>query len=179
MIITDEKILRSPCSDAEESEVGHIVELLELELKNSARLGRPGVGLAAPQIGILKKVAIVRLGNNGYNDMSVNLINCNIEKGYDKKKFRDEGCLSYPGRIENTLRYQEIYVKNNLIFPKSFIATGLFAVVCQHELDHLNNILLPDVALPKNDKLIVKPGPNDKCYCNSGKKYKKCCSLKK
>ncbi len=45
------------------------------------------------------------------------------------------------------MRYREVYVVDNLVEPYSFIATGLLAVVIQHELDHLNGILLPDVAI--------------------------------
>lgn len=175
MIITNnEEALRVKCEDVLPEEVGQLIAQLELELKNSARLGRPGIGLAAPQIGIAKNIAIVRLGNNQPN---FNLINCKILKGYDQAIFRDEGCLSFPGRVENTNRYQEIVITNNLTYPNDFIATGLVAVVCQHELDHLNGVLLPDIALPKPKPIInnKKIGPNDPCFCNSGKKYKKCC----
>lgn len=177
MIITNnEELLRKQCDDVIDSEVAQIRNALESELRESARLGRPGIGLAAPQIGIYKKMAIVRVAP----DLHVDLVNCHISNGYDLSMFRDEGCLSFPGRVENTMRYQEIYVKNNLAGPSSFIATGLFAVCIQHELDHINGILLPDKALKNNIK--QKLGPNDPCYCgkinkNTGKvaKYKKCC----
>src|SRR5271165_2844460 len=97
MIITDEKILRQPCVDVLPEEIGHLRELLEQELTNSARLGRPGIGLAAPQIGIHKKMAIVRLG---HQDTSVDLINCHIINGYDEIVHMNEGCLSFPNRTE-------------------------------------------------------------------------------
>ncbi|HWZ21397.1 MAG TPA: peptide deformylase [Cytophagaceae bacterium] len=174
MIITnDEEALRVKCLDVSPDEVGELIALLESELDNSNRLGRVGIGLAAPQIGIAKNIAIVRLLKNGIYDLEVNLINAKIEKGYDQIIFRDEGCLSFPGRVENTMRYQEVYLSNNLIYPHKFIATGLMAVVCQHELDHLNGILLSDRALTKIST--KKVGPNEQCPCNSGKKYKRCC----
>jgi peptide deformylase len=171
MIITDEKILRMPCADVTRDEVGELIELLERELDNSARLGRPGIGLAAPQINIHKKIAIVRIDNT----LRVNLINAKIENMYDSFIFKDEGCLSFPGKSENTRRFQEIHVTNNLDKPHSFIATGLLSVACQHELDHCNGVLFTDIALPKIDKNIK---PNDICLCGSGKKYKKCCRFK-
>ena len=89
--------------------------------------------------------------------------------------FRDEGCLSFPGRVENTTRFQEIYVTNNLVYPHNFIATGLTSVVCQHEIDHLTGTLFMDRAaiLPAIKK--NKIGPNDLCNCGSNKKYKRCC----
>jgi peptide deformylase len=146
MIITDETLLRRPCSDALPEEVESIINKLEDELKHSASLGREGIGLAAPQIGILKKIAIVRIPtNNGL--LSIDLVNCKIANGYNKAIFKNEGCLSFPDRYEKTMRYQEIYVIENLVSPHSFIATGLMAVAIQHELNHLQNILLSDLAI--------------------------------
>ena len=56
------------------------------------------------------------------------------------------------------------------------VATGLLAVVIQHEIDHLNSVLFMDHIAPKLDRIIkkIKSGPNDMCPCGSGKKYKKC-----
>lgn len=144
MIITDEALLRVECSDVLPEEVGEIRAQLEYELKRSEELGRPGIGLAAPQIGIAKRFAIVRISN-----YSLDLINCKILHGYDPAIFRGEGCLSFPGRIENTIRFQEIHIVDNMFETGSVIITGLPAVCAQHELDHLNSILLPDVANEK------------------------------
>ncbi len=148
MIITDEELLRVECVDVLPEEIGELRDKLERELKRSAELGRPGIGLAAPQIGIAKNMAIVRIPSSGgaYN---VDLVNCKIEEGFDKKLFKDEGCLSFPDRYEDTMRYQEIKVVNNYVEPVSFVATGLFAVCIQHELDHLSGILLPDLSVNK------------------------------
>lgn len=148
MIFTDETILRTPCVDVLPEEVGQLREALEEELKRSEERGRPGIGLAAPQIGIFKKMAIVRIPNKeGVVVFSADLVNCRIAAGYDNAFFDNEGCLSYPDKFVRTMRYQEIYVVENLIEPFSFIATGLAAVCIQHELDHLRGVLLPDVAL--------------------------------
>jgi len=170
MIITDEVLLRTPCENVLLEEVDELRAKLEAELRESNRLGKPGIGLAAPQIGIFKKMAIVRLG---HADLDVDLINCKISQGFDEAIFDNEGCLSFPGRIETTRRFQEVHVTENLIYPHSFVATGLLAVVVQHELDHLNGILLPDRALPST---IKKVGPNEPCPCGSKIKFKKCCS---
>lgn len=174
MIITDEEALRIECEDVKGYEIGSLVGLLEEELKRSASLGRKGIGLAAPQIGIAKKIAIVRIDDAH----SVDLVNARIVKGYDKDIFDNEGCLSFPGRYERTMRYSEIQVENQLIDPFNFICTGLFAVVVQHELDHLAGRLLPDVALPRLVSAKKKARPNDPCPCGSKKKYKRCCGLK-
>ena len=139
MIITNnEAALRVECANVIPEEIGELRELLEQELINSARLGRFGIGLALPQIGIAKKMAIVRIPTQDGNEIKIDLVNAQIEKSYDLITFQDEGCLSFPGRVETTKRFNEIYITNNLIRPGSFIATGLTAIVIQHELDHLN-----------------------------------------
>ncbi len=173
MIITNnEDALRVFCEEVKADEIGSLVEKLELELDNANRLGKGGIGLAAPQIGIAKHIAIIRLG-----DFKLNLVNAKIEKAYDPALFVDEGCLSFPGKVENTMRFQEVFIKDKLVYPEGFIATGLLAVVCQHELDHLNSVLFMDHFIKKPEQFInkIKLRPNDLCSCNSGKKYKKCC----
>ena len=178
MIITNnEDALRVKCEDVFPNEVGPIIEQLEKELDNSNRLGRPGIGLAAPQIGIAKKIAIVRMGKPEYN---FDLVNCSITKGWDLKTFQDEGCLSFPGRVETTNRYQEVLIENNLVAPYRMTLTGLFAIVSQHEIDHFNQKLFID-HIVKNKKI----RPNDICPCgtinqltNNRLKYKKCCGKK-
>lgn len=173
MIITnDEAALRVVCEPVSMDEVSSLIETLEKELEYANRLGKNGVGLAAPQIGIAKDIAIVRLPK-----MNFNLVNAKLKEGFDPAIFTDEGCLSFPGRVEDTTRFQEVYITNNLVEPFSFIAKGFVAVVCQHELDHLNSTLFMDRKIVKQPTIInkVKVGPNEPCPCGSGKKYKKCC----
>jgi peptide deformylase len=171
MIITNnEAALRVSCQDVLTEEVGELVSMLEAELQNANRLGMRGIGLAAPQIGIAKKIAIVRLGG----EHNLNLVNCRIEQGYDPAMFRSEGCLSFPGRVEDTTRFQEIHVINNLDEPHKFVATGLLSVVCQHEIDHLNATLFIDRMISKPPEM-SKVGRNDLCPCGSQRKFKKCC----
>ncbi len=146
MIITDEKSLRVECVDVLPEEVLGLREKLEAELERSAELGRPGIGLACPQIGIHKNMAIVRISNNTGVSCNVNLVNCRIAEVYDEADFIGEGCLSFPGMLIDTRRYKEIKVIDNLAEPREFVATGLFAVCIQHELDHFKGILLPDLA---------------------------------
>lgn len=169
IIVNNEEALRVKCEDVTLEEANSLIAVLEQELNYANKLGKGGIGLAAPQIGIAKNIAIVRLGD----DLNINLINAKLEKGYDPANFTQEGCLSFPGRVEDTTRFQEVYITNNLLTPYSFIATGLLAVVCQHELDHLNSILFMDRAIPKI--LNKKNRPNDPCSCGSNIKFKKCC----
>lgn len=173
IIVNNEEVLRIKCEKVSLEEVGSLISILEDELRNANRLGKGGIGLAAPQIGIAKNIAIVRLGTG----LNVDLVNAKVEKGFDPALFTQEGCLSFPGRLEDTTRFQEVYITNNLVYPHSFVATGLLAVVCQHEIDHLNSVLFMDRQAPKAIPIVkkVKVGPNSPCICGSKKKYKKCC----
>ncbi len=162
MIVTKIESLRGASSDAGLNEAKLIINCLEKELAAINSQSTIGVGLAAPQIGIKKRVAIVRV-----RETAVNLVNAKIECGYGKFLFCDEGCLSFPGTKVNKIRYGEIHVVNNLVEPERFIATGFLAVAIQHELDHLDGILLSDNA-------IKTPRANSLCWCGSGKKFKGC-----
>ena len=172
MIITDENILRQISENVRPEEVNDLVAALDKELQHSKLMGRDGIGLAAIQIGIAKKAAIIRISD----ELSINLINAKIEKQYNPTPFKEEGCLSYPNELKDTLRYQEIVVSND-VMPHHFVATGLLAIAIQHELDHTNGIIFSDREIKKEIKVKAKMKPNDKCSCGSNKKYKKCCGL--
>lgn len=145
MIITDEKLLRVKCEEVLPDEIDSLREELEKELKFSGELGRPGIGLAAPQIGISKNFAIIRINTQNGINYNVDLVNCRISDKHDEFLFKNEGCLSFPGEQVDTMRYKEIVVVDNMVKPHSFIATGILAVCIQHELDHLQGVLLPDL----------------------------------
>jgi peptide deformylase len=173
MIITNnESALRLNCQDVTIEEYKDLKNLLEKELAYANKLGKNGIGLAAPQIGLAKKIAIIRMPG-----ITIDLVNAQITKKYDEFIFREEGCLSFPGRLEDTKRFKEVHISNNLVEPYNFIATDLLAVVCQHELDHLNSNLFFDHKIEKAKPIVknIKIGPNDPCFCGSNKKYKKCC----
>lgn len=143
MIVTDEAVLRVKCELVLPDEVDNLRKKLEEALIWSAKQGRSGVGLACPQIGIAKNMAIVRVDDA----MKIDLVNAKIVQMYHPFEFEDEGCLSFPNRWVRTRRYKEVVVEDNLVYPNRFIVTDFSAVVVQHELDHLNGVLLPDVAL--------------------------------
>ena len=147
MIITDEKSLRMDCKPTLLSEIDELRDKLDEELNKSAERGRPGIGLAAPQIGIAKDMAIIRIQSGG-KSINIDLVNAKIIEKYDEQIFHKEGCLSFPGKFVRTKRFKEIVVENE-VEPKKIIATGLLAVCIQHELDHIKGILLTDLDLDK------------------------------
>lgn len=153
MITSDLSILRLKTEEVDLKKGEEIISLLEEELVN-------GVGLAAPQIEISKKVAIIR-----YEDYKINLINPKILEYYDPFIFKNEACLSIPGKEFNTRRYNKIIVEDLLGGKRE--VEGMLAVIYQHEIDHLDNVLL-------YDRDITRKMRNELCPCHSGRKWKKC-----
>ena len=101
-----------------------------------------GVGLAAPQIAILKRVIVIDVGEG-----LIELINPEIiEK--DGVQIGPEGCLSVPGVVGKVRRADSVKVKAQDRNGKEYVieGTGLLARALQHEIDHLNGILFTDLA---------------------------------
>lgn len=131
-IITDVSILRQISIPATIEESQSIIRDLEDSLADQR-----GLGLSAIQIGIGKRVSIVRIGKT-----KIDLINPKIIAKYDRFKHVGEGCLSLSGLRVDTIRYREIEVDN---YGFRFVAEGIESLVIQHEIDHFNGKLLVDV----------------------------------
>lgn len=103
-----------------------------------------GVGLAAPQIGISKRVIIAYKEEE---DRLIEVINPVIVES-EGECLGKEGCLSVPGKIGDVNRFTKIVVegKNKRGENIRIIATDMFARILQHEIDHLNGILFIDKA---------------------------------
>ncbi len=102
-----------------------------------------GVGLAAPQVGVLRRVAVVDVGNG-----PIVLINPEIEQ-QSGEQVDMEGCLSFPGRFVEVKRPNFVRVKS---FNENgqltvFEGSGLAARAFCHEIDHLNGIVFLDRAV--------------------------------
>ncbi|WP_277221321.1 peptide deformylase [Peptoniphilus vaginalis] len=111
-----------------------------------------GVGLAAPQIGILKRLIVVDNREDeeeeGEKPMRFYMINPEIiEK--DGEEVSMEGCLSVPGKQGTVKRAKHIKVKYNDLDGQEIImeAENFLARIIQHETDHLNGILYTDKAI--------------------------------
>jgi len=97
--------------------------------------------LAAPQVGISKRIAVVDVGKGPQVFINPKI----IEKRGGKEIF-EEGCLSVPGKFLKIKRWKEIKVKAQNELGQEFEtkATGLLARCLQQEIDHLNGILILD-----------------------------------
>ncbi|MDP2631333.1 MAG: peptide deformylase [Candidatus Uhrbacteria bacterium] len=102
-----------------------------------------GIGLAAPQVGVHKRLFVLDLG-----DGPIVLINPKIISRSTRMIETTEGCLSIPGVWGVVARHKSVKLKakNRKGEPIRVKASGLFSVVCQHENDHLDGILFIDRA---------------------------------
>ena len=100
-----------------------------------------GIGLAAPQLGILKRIIVVKADFK--NQRILALINPKIVKKSRLREKLEEGCLSFPKIFLEIKRAEEIQVKAKNIKGEEIKikAKGVLARVIQHEVDHLNGIL--------------------------------------
>ena len=158
--------ISTPSENATLEEAEKIWPVLEASL-NFAK----GYGLAAIQIGIPKKVAIIY-----YNNKMYRLLNTKIVSGGPKMVVYNEGCLSIPRKTVHTERYTTLKIHDDILgeIEMNVSKDGLLPIIVQHEIDHFNGVVIFDrVRTPL--RATKKIGRNDLCPCGSGKKYKKCC----
>jgi peptide deformylase len=119
----------------------------------------PGVGLAAPQVGIAERLAVIEYGEEEDEEELDEskppkpkklfvIINPEIVKASEEMVNGVEGCLSIPGLVGEVLRHESIQVKalNRHGKPFKVKAEGWLARIFQHEIDHLNGVVFPDRA---------------------------------
>ena len=102
-----------------------------------------GIGLAAPQVGTLDRVIIADIGEG-----LISMVNPEILTGFGED-YLEEGCLSLPETTVNVKRQQSVFVRylDKNENEKESEIDGLTARVIQHEIDHLNGVLIIDYAL--------------------------------
>ena len=119
----------------------------------------PGIGLAAVQVGILKRLVVIDISKGEEEKKPIFLINPQIIHQSKKTSVYEEGCLSLPGQFseierpaECTLKYIDYNGKE-----KELKVDGLLATCVQHEVDHLNVILfIYYLSKLKKDMIIKK-----------------------
>lgn len=121
--------------------------------------GANGIGLAAPQVGVLKRVIVVDTAKKDEPPMRLRMANPEIVWASDDEVARDEGCLSFPDQFTEIRRPGKVRVRyldhENEI--REMEAEGLLAVCIQHEMDHLDGVLLVDrVSAVKRDMILRK-----------------------
>lgn len=139
-----------------------VADMLETMYANN------GVGLAANQVGVLKRVVVIDTGTNE-NPQVLKLINPQIIVSSKEKNSFEEGCLSFPGILEKIDRPARIKAHAFDENGREIIvdAEGLTAIAIQHEIDHINGVVFIDRMPP------VKKFSHNKELRELKKKYKK------
>lgn len=114
----------------------------------------PGVGLAAPQVGALKRVIVLDPLDGRKSTRLLTLINPEIVAA-DGKFVEEEGCLCIPDLKEEVTRFKRVVVKAYDRKEKEVVLedSGLLARIVQHEIDHLNGVLFIDRLSPAKREL--------------------------
>lgn len=104
----------------------------------------PGIGLAAPQIGVLERIVVVDVSEK--KDAPLRLVNPEITWLSDDKSIHEEGCLSLPKQFADVKRPEQVKIRylDEHGQQQELTADGLLGRCIQHELDHLDGILFTD-----------------------------------
>ena len=119
----------------------------------------PGIGLAAPQIGVMKRIVVMDLAGEDETPDPLVMINPEITHFGEQMQVTEEGCLSIPELYYEVERPSDVIVKYTDLEGKEVIreAEGKLAVCIQHELDHLDGVLYIDyLSRLKRDRVIKK-----------------------
>lgn len=134
--------IAQPISEVDDNLRKLVKEMAELMYKSE------GVGLAAPQVGIAKRLAVVDVGEGL-------LVLINPEIIYQEgKEIASEGCLTVPGIYGKVERAEKVVVKalNEQGEEYRVAGAGLLARALQHEIDHLDGVLFLDKVLPEENR---------------------------
>ncbi|MCW5552039.1 MAG: peptide deformylase [Verrucomicrobiae bacterium] len=145
LVLYPDQVLRTVCRPVEtfDSALRDIADEM-LALMRQHR----GIGLAAPQVGLRHRLIVC-----GIEDLLFALSNFEVKDFSEPRDFV-EGCLSLPGVQVKVRRPERIRVTGYDLHGqrRSFGAVGLWARVIQHELDHLNGVLICDYQHPETEK---------------------------
>jgi peptide deformylase len=106
----------------------------------------PGIGLAAPQVGICQRVIVMDCAPDESPPELWKMVNPEIISRSDETSKLEEGCLSIPNFTGEVIRPAEVVVRyqDETGTEKEMTASGLLAACVQHEIDHLDGILFTD-----------------------------------
>lgn len=117
-----------------------------------------GIGLAAPQIGISKRILVVDVRGTAGEEARAALVNPRVVEASDETEREVEGCLSIPGVSDVVRRPVQVVVEGRDPSgePVRIEAEGMYGRALQHEIDHLDGILFIDHLSPLKRKMLLK-----------------------
>lgn len=154
--IVPDPILRETCAP---------VKLIDANIKKLAEdmletmYEAPGIGLAAPQVGITNRMLVMDIADEDEPRHPYCLINPEIIWKSEATSVYKEGCLSIPEQYAEVTRPAEVKVRfeTPVGTTEELHATGLLSTCVQHEIDHLNGVLFIDyISRLKRDMILRK-----------------------
>lgn len=153
IVVYGDPVLREKAKEIEDfdRETKDLVADLIATLKDAG-----GLGLAAPQIGVAKRIFIIDLTSIDLTESIKVFINPKITATSSDDVVMEEGCLSFPGIFQRIQRPEIVKVTAYDIEGKEFTleATGMLARAIQHENDHLDGVLFIDHFSPLSRALV-------------------------
>ena len=118
----------------------------------------PGIGLAAVQVGVLKRIIVLDIATKDEPKNPMYFVNPEIIEKSKNTSTYEEGCLSVPGQFAEINRPDSCHIKYLDYYGKSIElnAEGMLATCIQHEIDHLEGILFIDYLSKLKKSMIVK-----------------------
>jgi peptide deformylase len=141
IITVGDKTLRKKSRKVDD--INEHIKTLLCDMADTLHSTSDGVGLAAPQVGVLRRAVVIDMG-----DGVMNFINPEITASEGSRE-GVESCLSVPDRVATVVRPQKVTVRaiNEKGEEFAMDADGMLAVCLCHEIDHLNGILFVDRAI--------------------------------
>lgn len=154
LVIPDEK-LRQPTEP-----VGEITPEIRTLVEDmfETMYAAPGIGLAAPQVGVMKRIAVVDVSNRDDEQVPLALIDPEIAWESEETSLYEEGCLSIPEYYAEVERPASVRVRYRDIDGQAqeILAEGVLATCIQHEIDHLDGVLFIDLISKLKREMVWK-----------------------
>jgi peptide deformylase len=119
----------------------------------------PGIGLAAVQIGVPRRVVVIDISKEGEEKQPLFLVNPEVAWSSPEESDYEEGCLSIPEFFDMVTRPKQVTVRylDRQGEAKEMQCSGVLATCVQHEIDHLNGVLFIDyISKLKRDRVVKK-----------------------
>ena len=118
----------------------------------------PGIGLAAIQVGVPKRIIVLDISSKDEPKNPMYFINPEIVEKSENFSTYEEGCLSVPGQFAEINRPYKCHIKYLDYYgqPKEIKAEGMLATCIQHEMDHLEGVLIIDYLSKLKKSMIIK-----------------------
>jgi len=159
LVIAPDQLLKQKSAPVEVVD-DEVREMLDDMLDTMYRMN--GIGLAAVQVGVLKRMIVVDVNwrdEEAATRKPMKLINAEILSDSDEDSIYNEGCLSFPDQFSEVVRPKQIKVAylDEHGKPRELEAEGLLATCIQHEIDHTNGITFVDhISRLKRDMILKK-----------------------